>query len=105
MLKRVTWFTVGTVVGATGTVVGYLRARELARRHVPENVRDAATRAVGIADSGVRVAIDRGFVLVDGPTPRPRSRLASRLNICCASNLSAPVSEEALIPHENYSSA
>jgi hypothetical protein len=66
MLKRVTWFTVGTVVGATGTVVGYLRARELARRHVPENVRDAATRAVGIADSGVRVAIDRGFVLVDG---------------------------------------
>jgi hypothetical protein len=66
MLKRVTWFTVGTVVGATGTVVGYLRARELARRHVPENVRDVATRAVGIADSGVRVAIDRGFVLVDG---------------------------------------
>lgn len=66
MLKRVTWFTVGTVVGATGTVVGYLRARELARRHVPENVRDAATRAVGIADSGVRVAIDCGFVLVDG---------------------------------------
>lgn len=64
MFKRVTWFTVGTVVGATGTVVGYLRARDIARRHVPENVHDAATRAVEIADSGVRVAIDRGAGLV-----------------------------------------
>lgn len=66
MLKRVTWFTVGTAVGVTGTVVGYLRARDLARRHLPENVSDAAVRAAKLADSGVRVALDRGIVLVDG---------------------------------------
>jgi len=66
MLKRVTWFTVGTAVGVTGTVVGYLRARDLARRHLPENVGDAAVRAAELADSGVRMALDRGSVLVDG---------------------------------------
>lgn len=66
MFKRITWFTVGTAVGVTGTVVGYLRARDLARRHLPENVTDAAVRAAELADSGVRVAIDRGIVLVDG---------------------------------------
>lgn len=66
MFKRATWFTVGTAVGVTGTVVGYLRARDLARRHLPENVTDAAVRAAELADSGVRVAIDRGIILVDG---------------------------------------
>ncbi len=66
MFKRITWFTVGTAVGVTGTVVGYLRARDLARRHLPENVTDAAVRAAELADSGVRVAIDRGIVLVGG---------------------------------------
>jgi hypothetical protein len=60
MFKRVTWFTVGTAVGVTGTVVGYLRARDLARRHLPENVTDAAVRAAELADAGVRVAMDRG---------------------------------------------
>jgi hypothetical protein len=64
MLKRVTWFTVGTAVGVTGTVVGYLRARDLARRNLPENVSDAAVRAAELADSGVRVAVDRGISLV-----------------------------------------
>lgn len=64
MLKRVTWFTVGTAVGVAGTVVGYLRARDLARRHLPENLADAAVRAAELADSGVRVAIDRGTDLV-----------------------------------------
>lgn len=66
MFKRVTWFTVGTAVGVAGTVVGYLRARDLARRHVPENVTDAALRAAELADSGVRVAIERGTDFVDG---------------------------------------
>jgi hypothetical protein len=64
MFKRVTWFTVGTAVGVTGTVVGYLRARDIARRHLPENVTDAAVRAAELADTGVRVAIDRGVDLV-----------------------------------------
>jgi hypothetical protein len=59
MFKRVTWFTVGAVVGAGGTVVGYLRARDLARQHVPESVQDAAVRAATLADTGVRVVIDR----------------------------------------------
>ena len=66
MFKRATWFTVGAAVGVTGTVVGYLRARDLARRHLPENATDAAVRAAELADSGVRVAVDRGIVLVDG---------------------------------------
>ena len=66
MFKRATWFTVGTAVGVIGTVVGYLRARDLARRHLPANVSDAAVRAAELADSGVRVAVDRGIVLVDG---------------------------------------
>ncbi len=64
MLKRVTWFTVGTAVGVIGTVVGYLRARDLARRHLPENVSEAAVRAAELADSGVRVAVDRGISFV-----------------------------------------
>jgi hypothetical protein len=64
MFKRVTWFTVGTAVGVTGTVVGYLRARDLARRHLPENVSEAAVRAAELADSGVRVAVDRGISFV-----------------------------------------
>ncbi len=64
MFKRVTWFTVGTAVGVTGTVVGYLRARDLARRHVPDNVSDAAVRAAELADAGVRSAVDRGTEFV-----------------------------------------
>ena len=64
MFKRVTWFTVGTAVGVTGTVVGYLRARDLARRHLPENVTDAAVRVAGLADTGARAAIDRSADLI-----------------------------------------
>ncbi len=59
MFKRVTWFTIGTAVGVAGTVVGYLRARDIARRHVPDTVSEAAQRAAQLADSGVRVAVDR----------------------------------------------
>lgn len=65
MFTRVTWFTVGAVVGAGSTVVGYLRARDLARQHVPDSVHDAAIRAATLADTGVRVAIDRTSGLVD----------------------------------------
>lgn len=65
MFKRVTWFTLGTAVGVTGTVVGYLRARDLARRHLPENVTDAAVRAAELADSGVRVALERSADFVE----------------------------------------
>lgn len=63
MFKRLTWFTVGTAVGITGTVVGYLRARDLARRHLPDNVSDAAAKAAELADAGVRVAIDRSMAV------------------------------------------
>lgn len=59
MFTRVTWFTVGlsvgAVAGAGGTVVGYLRARDAARRHVPADVADAATRAAELAVEGSRV--------------------------------------------------
>jgi hypothetical protein len=44
VFKRATWFTVGVAVGAGGTAVGYLRARQLARRHLPASVQDAAVR-------------------------------------------------------------
>ena len=44
MFKRVTWFGAGVVVGAGGAAVGYVRARQLARRHLPTSVQDAAAR-------------------------------------------------------------
>jgi len=60
MFKRVTWFTIGAATGAVGAAVAYVRARELARERVPASVHDAAGRVVRAADTGVRVAIDRG---------------------------------------------
>ena len=65
MFKRLTWFTVGTAVGVTGTVVGYLRARDLARRHLPEDMSDAAIRAAELADKGVRAAVDRSVRIAE----------------------------------------
>jgi len=59
VFKRVTWFGVGVTVGAAGTVVGYLRARELARRHLPESVQDAASRAAVRAEDEVRLLAER----------------------------------------------
>jgi len=44
MFKRITWFTAGVAVGAGGTAAGYLRARQLARRHLPTSVQEAAVR-------------------------------------------------------------
>jgi len=64
MFKRVTWFTVGAAVGTVGTVLGYLRAREVARQHLPDSVSDAAARAASLADLGTRVAIDRATNVV-----------------------------------------
>ena len=54
MFKRVTWFTVGATVGAGATVVGYLKAREAARRHVPPTVSDAAARVADVAATQAR---------------------------------------------------
>lgn len=65
MLKRVTWFTAGVTVGAAGTVIGYLRAREVARRHLPESVHDAAGRAAVRAEDEVRVLAERAADAVD----------------------------------------
>jgi hypothetical protein len=55
MFKRITWFTVGAVVGAGGTVVGYLKARDAARELLPDSVQDATARIARTADSGARV--------------------------------------------------
>jgi hypothetical protein len=65
MFKRVTWFTVGVGVGAAGTVVGYLRARELARRHLPESVHDAAGRAAALVEDEVWDLADRAGEALD----------------------------------------
>jgi hypothetical protein len=65
VFKRLTWFTIGVGVGATGTVVGYLRAREAARRHLPESVQDAAARAALRAEDEVRVLAERASDAVD----------------------------------------
>ncbi|MBU6328938.1 MAG: hypothetical protein KGR18_03170 [Acidobacteria bacterium] len=66
MLRRTRWFTVGVVAGASGTVVGYLRARQLARRHVPDSVQDAAARVVRRTDTEVREIAERAGVAIDG---------------------------------------
>lgn len=65
MFKRATWFTVGVGVGAAGTVVGYLRVRGLARRHLPESVQDAADRATLRAEDEVRVLAERATDALD----------------------------------------
>ena len=59
MFKRTRWFTMGVVVGVGGAAVAYVRARDLARQHVPENAQDAAARAVRLADRGVREVATR----------------------------------------------
>ncbi len=59
MFKRTRWFTMGVVIGVGGAAVAYVRARDLARQHVPENAQDAAVRAVRLADRGVREATAR----------------------------------------------
>ena len=65
MFKRTTWFTVGVTVGATGTVLGYLRLREVARRHLPESVHDAAGRVAVRAEDEVRLLAERAGDAVD----------------------------------------
>ncbi len=65
MFKRTRWFAVGAAIGASGTVVGYLRARQVARRHVPESVQDAAVRAVQRTDVEVRELADRVSITID----------------------------------------
>ncbi len=59
MFTRVTWFTVGATVGAGATVVGYLKAREAARRHVPPTVADAAVRMADVAAAQARTRAER----------------------------------------------
>jgi hypothetical protein len=65
MFKRTRWFAVGAAIGASGTVVGYLRARQVARRHMPESVQDAAARAVQRTDVEVRELADRVSTTID----------------------------------------
>lgn len=65
MFRRTRWFVVGAAVGASGTVVGYLRARQLARRHVPDSVQDAAARVVRRTDIEVREIADRASLTID----------------------------------------
>lgn len=63
MFKRATWFTVGAAVGAGGTVVGYLRAREAARRHLPPTASAAAERAAALATAEARVRAGQARLL------------------------------------------
>lgn len=65
MFKRLTWFSVGVGVGTAGTVVGYLRVRGLARRHLPESVQDAAGRAAIRAEDEVRILAERASDTVE----------------------------------------
>jgi|APCry1669189000_1035189.scaffolds.fasta_scaffold08011_2 hypothetical protein len=65
MFKRTRWFAAGAAIGASGTVVGYLRARQIARRHVPESVQDAASRVVQRTDVEVRELADRVSITID----------------------------------------
>ena len=46
-------------------MVGYLRAREIARRHLPESVYDAAGRAAVRAEDEVRLLAERAGDAVD----------------------------------------
>jgi len=66
VFKRATWFTVGFAVGAGGTVAGYVRARQLARRHVPESVQDAAGRVARRAEDEVVDLAERASDAIDG---------------------------------------
>lgn len=63
MFKRLTWFTVGAAVGAGGTVVGYLRVRDAARRHIPPTVADGAARAADAAVAEARVRVEQARVV------------------------------------------
>lgn len=65
MFKRTRWFTIGAAVGVSGTVVGYVRARQVARRHLPESVADAAARVVERTDTEVRELADRAGAVID----------------------------------------
>lgn len=65
MFRRTRWFAAGAAIGVSGTVVGYLRARQLARRHVPDSVQDAAARVIRRTDSEVREIADRASLTID----------------------------------------
>lgn len=65
MFTRTRWFAVGAALGASGTVVGYLRARQIARRHLPDSVQDAAARAVQRTDVEVRELAERVSTTID----------------------------------------
>ena len=65
MFKRTRWFAAGAASGASGTVVGDLRARQIARRPVPESVQDAASRVVQRTDVEVRELADRVSTTID----------------------------------------
>ena len=65
MFKRTRWFTIGAAVGVSGTVVGYVRARQLARQHIPESVADAAARVIDRTDAEVRELADRAGGVID----------------------------------------
>jgi hypothetical protein len=65
VFKRVRWFGVGVVVGAGGTAVGYVRARQLARRHLPESVQDAASRAARRAEEEAALLAERAAGALD----------------------------------------
>jgi len=63
--KRLIWFSAGAVVGAAGTVYGYVRAREAAKVE-PDQVADALVGAARRATTGVRdLVADTGNAIRD----------------------------------------
>jgi hypothetical protein len=65
VFKRATWFTAGVAVGAGGAAVGYIRVRQLARRHLPASVQDAAVRVGNRAADEAEVLAGRAVDTVD----------------------------------------
>ena len=79
MFTRVRWFTVGVGLGAAGTVVGDLRARELARCHLPTSVQDATVRAAARAEEEAWLLADRtGVKVTDRRENAADARIARR---------------------------
>jgi len=60
MLKRITWFTAGTVAGAVGAAWAYAQVREARGRPAADQLADTVARAGRRAGARVRDAVSEG---------------------------------------------
>ena len=74
--KRLTWFGLGIVTGAAGTVYGYVRAREAASVE-PAKVADAVVGAGRRLGSGLRDVVEESRVAVREVEEELRARPTS----------------------------